>query len=259
MKVKFFGPVTGLCLGLGIAIGCGGSSSDVTGGGADSGVDSSSGGSPDASNADTGTTPSDAGNDVADKDVNIPGTEVSVQYGGCSAFTPCGGDPTGTWTYAAGGCLDAIDVSTCPGATVTNPVIKVKGQVTFTGATAGTVTRLAQVDISASVGIPQSCVNQLPQGFRTCSAIATALKLPAPTGAGFDTATCTASAGGCDCNIAKTQVDNGSETYTVSGNTITTGTGTQRTYDFCVNPASTFTYQETTANAPQTATLVMTK
>ncbi len=261
MKVKLFGPVMGLVVGLGIAIGCGGSSSsDVTSDTTDSGTSTPPGtppgtpppGSPDGSSPD-GSTP-----DASDKDVFVPGTFVPVQYGSCpSANVSCGGNPVGTWTYS-GGCLDAIDLSKCPSATITNPDIKVKGQVTFTGtASSGTVSRVAEVSIAADAFLPTSCLFG-----QSCATIQSVLTAQPPLGAGFDSASCTAHAGntGCDCQIAKTQIDNGSEAYTVAGNVITTGTGqTARTYDFCIKPANTFTYQETTATAQQKATLVMTK
>lgn len=262
MKLKLLGPVMGLCLGLGIAIGCGGSStSDAANAAADSGPDGASN-RPDSSTPDA-SSPADAGQDAGDPDAFVPGTEVPINYGGCAAFTPCGGDPKGTWTYAAGGCIDAVDLSgVCPAATITNTDVKVKGTVTFSGSTTGTVTRVAQVSMVATLGVPQSCVNSIPIALlRNCPGVQLALLAPPPNGAGFDTATCADKAGagsGCDCDVAKKQVDNSADTFTVAGNVITTSGAKPRTYDFCVNPASTFKYQETTSGAPK-ATFVMSK
>jgi hypothetical protein len=241
-------------LGLALAAGCGGSSSEVADANDSGGADATTGADSGSSDAGTTDAAKDSGSDGA---ITVPGTEQTVQYGSCTTFAPCGGDPKGTWTYAAGGCLDEFDLSSCAGATVTNTSIKVKGQVTIA---ATTLDRVAQITAGATVGIPQSCVDAIPiPAFRTCSGIETGLKLAPPTGPGFDTATCTSKGvgQGCDCVVSKTTVDQKSTTYTVAGNTITTAGGD--TYDFCVNPASTMTYRETTPGVQQAATLVMTK
>lgn len=256
MNVKLLGSSAGaalalplaLTLGLGLAGGCSGeSTSNAVDASADAPDATTSGdaSTPDSSSADAAT---DAGTDGP---VSVPGTEQSVKYGSCATFTPCGGDPKGKWTYAAGGCADAFNLSRCPGATVTNPTIKVKGEVTI-GAT--TLDRVAQVTASANVGVPQSCVDALAPLPTTCSVFAAAL-----TAAIFDVATCTSKGAGqgCDCAVSYTTIDQQSTTYTANGNTITTAGG--ETYDYCVNPASTLTYRETGANVKQGSTLVMTK
>jgi hypothetical protein len=255
MNAKLLGPLTGIAVGIIVAVGCGGSSSDVAA--TDAGSDAPT--TPTDSGAtDSGTTDSGATDAKSDAPIVVPGTEQTVQYGSCATFTPCGGDPKGAWTYAAGGCLDAIDVASfCATGTITNPSVKVKGTVTIN---ATTIDRLAQVTTSATVGIPKVCVDQIPiPAFRNCPGIETALKLAPPNGPGFDTATCTSDgSGGCSCAASNTEITKTTATYTATGNTITTGNG--ETYDYCIsNGGNTFTYQETTAGTPQKATLVMTK
>lgn len=257
MELHLLGPCLSLAIGMGIAIGCGGSTTSGAMTAPDSGTDAAT--PPPPPDPSTTNPGADGGSDANDKDAHVPGTSVPVQYGSCASFSPCGGDPKGTWTYS-GGCLDALDLSSCPNATITNPDVKVKGQVTFSGSTTGTVARLVEISTSATLGIPQSCVNAIPiPALQTCAGLQAALQLPPPQGAGFDTATCTAAAGpngGCDCQVAKTTVEDSAGTFTANGNVITTGNG--QTYSYCVSPASTLTYQEAT-QAATSATFVLTK
>jgi hypothetical protein len=252
----------GLIFGAGsiaIWIGCGGSSTDAPGGGADSGTPPTvpppnDGPPPPPPPTPPNPPPADASKDVGD-DVTIDAPEITLQYGSCPLFASCGGDPTGTWKYSAG-CVDEITAPGCPTATVTSPSFKVKGIVTFGPGSA--VSRQIQAKLGATIGVPKTCVDALPAGLRNCATIQFGLTQPPPTGAGFDSATCnTDGVGGCSCDIAKTQTDVRTGTYTLTngGNTITTDDG--RKYDFCVgSDAATpvLRYRDSTPNNPTPAT-----
>jgi hypothetical protein len=259
MKKQALGVTFFAFAAVGMWLGCGGSS--------DSGVGSSSGDTPDGSGTGTATPPpppppnnppppppppAPPSTDGA-SDVTVDGTAVSMTYGSCASFTPCGGDPTGTWKYAAGGCIAEIDKSACPSATISNTNITVKGTVTFSGGT--NVSRSAQISLSAKASIPASCTKGLP-----CSIIQAGLTQPPPTGLGMDTATCTTGASGsCDCDVGKTVTDVRSGTYTLTNGGHTIQTDDNRTYDFCVDTAAPakFTYKDVTPNTPIQATFVM--
>lgn len=231
-------------LGLGVSLftivwlGCGGSESGSPGN-----TTPADGGKESSSPADTGASDSGGGGkkDVA-FDGNIDAPEVTLTFGTCPTFTPCGGDEKGSWKVT-GGCLsDAVLADAknqCPGFTTSDEVIKAKGIFELDGTN---VTRQVQVKISAKAHIPGACTMG-----NDCSLVA----LGAQAQLGFDKVTCTAQAAdagnGCDCDISKTQQQVTSDTYTKDGNTITTGSGD--TYDYCV-AGSKLTYQDTTGQDP---------
>ena len=150
--------------------------------------DSSGGGGPatDAGN-DTGTTPTDSG-DNADTsgnqdaggdtsttpDTGVPGVEVHLQYGSCPPFVPCGGDPKGKWAVT-GGCVSETIFDpakkNCPGLTESNVVFKAKGVI---DANATNVDQKTQIFFSAKVNIPRACVDAIPGA--TCGLVALYLK-----------------------------------------------------------------------------------
>lgn len=241
MKRKILGLAVFAFGGVLVAAGCGGSSESSTpnpnnpsdSGGGDS---SSSTDGPvtqeDGSKPDT-STPKDSGADVA---INAP--EVALTYGNCPAYTPCGGDPTGSWKLT-GGCvreeLFAPAKQQCPGLQESNVVFKAKGTASYAG---GTATLASQLTFTADVFIPQSCLTIM--GFTlTCAQLGPALQSPQVPGGGFDTASCTSKGAGqgCDCKVGDTQTTSGSDTYTVAGNTLTTGAGD--TYDICISENAT--------------------
>lgn len=112
---------------------------------------------------------------VALADSKVTGTEVTAttthftpftvvwtsgagQTGGtCPAYTACGGDPTGTWSYTAGcatvGNADPFK-GQCPGASF-SLTIDLVGTVTFGG---GNYTAKSTATTSSSVLAPKSCV-----------------------------------------------------------------------------------------------------
>lgn len=230
---------TGLGLGVGLFtivwIGCGGSeegSGSSSGGTADSG--------PETSAPDTGATDSGGGGllDVP-FDGFIDAPKVPITFGTCPAFTPCGGDETGSWKVT-GGCLsDEIlaDVKAqCAGFTTSNETIEAKGTLDADGTN---VIRRTQVTLKAKASIPKSC-----SPIADCAVIA----LGAQTQLGFDKATCVDGDGGavCDCDVEDTIVENSVGTYTKNGNTITTDAGD--TFDYCVQGGK-LSYKQTNGGA----------
>ena len=250
MKSKLMGVCATMLACSAWWIGCSGSTTnnDNT---ADSGRPAEGGGPAEAGAGDTSVedAPADVGVDTA-----LSGPFIDIQYGAanCPAFTACGGDPKGTWNVT-GGCVTekAFDgaKAQCAGIVESNVKFKARGYVT---ATATTISRRTEVKFSATLAIPKACKD--PVG--SCATVGQAL-----IGlAGLETATCTDDAGtmGCNCNVSDTINDNNpGDTYTTSGNTLTTGGMPARTYDYCV-AGNEIKYKETTAQAVP-AIFVLTK
>lgn len=236
----------GLGLGLGFFtvawLGCGGSEATTNGSSSSGGTTDS--GSETSTTSDSGPSDSGGGSTVDVKfDGNIDAPEVTITYGTCPAFTPCGGDEKGTWKVT-GGCLSdeiVADAKTaCPGFTTSNEVIKAKGIVTADGTN---VVRQTQVKLTAKAFVPftGSCA----QAGGNCQLLALGA-----TQLGFDKATCVAAdgGGGCDCDVEQSVVNASSATYTKSGNTITTSGGD--TFDYCVAGAK-LSYKQTNGQGNQ--------
>lgn len=240
MISKWFG------LGLGVGalsvlwIGCGGSAENST--------SSSSGGPGDAAaessaTADSGPSDSGGGGPLDAKfDGHIDAPEVSITFGTCAAFTPCGGDEKGYWEVS-GGCLSdeilAGPKAACPGFTTSGETIKAKGIVTADGTN---VVRQTEVTLIAKAHIPQACA---AQAAGNCQLVA----LGAQAQFGFDKATCVTADGGdgCDCDVERTETEQSATTYTKAGNTITTAGGD--TFDYCVSGPK-LSYTQTSGQAP---------
>lgn len=187
---------------------------------------------PDAALAtDSGGGDAAAGNDAGGHDTGVITTDgglgdpasIDLTFSGkCALFTPCGGDVVGTWDYNAGCVSDpwAAARKNCQALTVKNQKGTVKGRITFTSTT---VTRDVTTAFSASLTLPASCFPSPP----VCTNLETGLKQV------FNSATCTAAAGGCDCDVATTQSVKGSGTnYTIQGNQIVLQDGNK--YDYCI-------------------------
>jgi hypothetical protein len=194
-----------------IAVACGGSSEPVT---------SADAGGGDGAGGDSGT--NDTGSSV-DKDAGTPPT-VSVDFKAtCSAFTPCGGDPTGIWHYTTG-CIDDATFAkvkqACPSATFTNTSATIAGSLTFTSAN---VVRDTTTHFKTTANVPQACAS-LAGG---CAGVQAALGNAYPSVKCVD-----ATAGACTCTVDETTPLKQTGTYTIAGNVITTGGNLK--YDFCV-------------------------
>ena len=195
---------------------------------------------------DSGKSDTDSGNNNppdddagSKKDAGFDG--VDITYGKCPDFTKCGGDVVGSWKVS-GGCVadDAFaEAKTkCPGLQESDVVIKANGTVV---ATATTIERKTNVQVSAKVVVPKSC-----SPVADCSLIAAGLQTGALPGAPkFETATCTDSGANCNCDVVGTVNEETNDDYTTAGNVLTTK-DPDRTFDYCVKGTKT-TYKETTA------------
>lgn len=243
-------------------LGCGGSTNNnggsSSGGPTDGGpttdgaTSSSSSGGPDAATDSGGGSDSGGGTDAG---INAP--EVNITFGNCPAFVPCGGDPKGTWKLS-GGCIPdtafADLTQLCPTAALSNVVIKARGIVTID---ATTIDRDSEIKTTATINIPQACLQQIPGG--SCAALQLGLTLQPPTGAGLDKATCAADgANGCNCDIEDATRVKEKSAYTAAGNTISTVGPPARTFDFCVDQGK-FSYTETTQQDPAPGVYEMTQ
>ncbi len=211
----------GFLVGLSVvafAVACGGSSETVAPADAGSGDGAASGDG--SGGGDSGT--SDTGSSV-DKDAGAPPI-INVDFKPtCSAFTPCGGDPTGIWHYTTG-CIDDATFDkvkqACPTATFTNTSATIAGSLTFSS---GNVVRDTSTHFKATANIPQQCAS-LAGG---CAGVQAAL------GGAYPSTKCVdAAAGACTCTVDETTPAKQTDTYTVAGNVITTGSNLK--YDFCV-------------------------
>ena len=157
---------------------------------------------------------------------------VQLSIDNCPSLTACGGTPQlGTWFYTAGCVNNPFKGAqqACGAITFSNLAGTVKGKVTFD---AVTVTRRVETSVSGTLNVPSSCL----MGFLTCAQMQAQLRQQYPT------ATCAAAGAGCDCSVTEDGLINDASAWSVSGSTITVGSGT---YDYCIAPASTLKYRRT--------------
>jgi hypothetical protein len=119
----------------------------------------------------------------------------------------------------------------CPSIDATGVQATVKGSIYFLGTA---LERDVTAAVSGTLVIPAAC------SAGQCPTVEAALK------SAFDTATCTAQAGGCSCPISKIDHVVDATTYTLNGNTVTTDGG--EVYSICES-ASTLTYNGSSAGA----------
>lgn len=216
------GNLSFLCITLALALGaCDGGTTTGTDAGTTTGSDSGT-----TMGSDSGTTMgSDSGTTTGDDAGSTLGepAQIDITFGGCTDFTPCGGDPTGTWDYTAI-CIEdpfAALRGACGDITFEDVEGTARGRVTLDGATA---TRNVTVTTSATAIFGATCA------IAGCGPIQTALA------AAVDSASCAANAGGgCDCAISQTGGVAESSAYRVEGTQVITEDGT---YDFCVSGGS---------------------
>jgi hypothetical protein len=165
----------------------------------------------------------------------------------CPAFSACGGTLPGTFTYTSG-CADDAEFaplvvladSICGAGmtTITNKSGTIQGGLTFS---ATQVARSVSGAVNFTANLGGTCGNS-----GVCTQISGAL-----TAYGF-TGTCTfdATAGKCVCPLTRSLTATGVETYSVTGNQLTTMGAKTRLYDYCVTAGgSNLTYREVTANS----------
>lgn len=187
----------------------------------------------------------DAPVDTGLESSTLSGPFVAIEYGAanCPAFTPCGGDEKGLWKVKGGCVTEAIfeqAKGACPALVEKNVKFEARGTVNADGVN---IERKVELKFSATFEIPASCKQANPLG-QTCAAAQQGLLF-----AGLKTASCkdAAAGGGCDCDVTNELGETTKDTYTVSGNTLTSGTPA-RTFDYCV-AGTDITYQETTDKA----------
>ena len=175
------------------------------------------------------------------------GPTVPVTFAdSCEELTPCGGDLSGSWEYAAV-CVDydfAEAAQTfCPEATVETSG-SLSGSVTFTSTK---MTRTGTLILAGTLQLPASCT----QGAE-CATLTVALT--ALLSSEVDEASCTDATDGCECDLGRTETVDESASYTTAGSTLTTTgeAGTQRTFEYCIE-GNTLTYVETTEGGTEVA------
>ncbi len=148
----------------------------------------------------------------------------------CPAFNACGGNPQGVWVYTSG-CVDNPFPElrqSCTGMTVSSATGQVSGCVAFSDTR---VSRKATWSINATVFFPQSCVPGTCADLQTLAATY------------YPGATCSAAAGGCNCNLTRTGNVNHDAVYTVNGNRLIVNGSNQ--YEFCAS-GNAFSHREVT-------------
>jgi hypothetical protein len=213
-----------------------GSANDA-GGVSDAGEDADGGTGSDGGTSDSGTNNNDAGLPYCSR-ATAPVVNIDIPTS-CTAFTPCGGDPVGSWHYSAV-CVDspfgAIQAA-CPSMTFSNASGTVQGCAVFAGGASGFLYRDLTWSISGTVNLPSACT---PTG---CAQAQGALDVYYPG------STCsTAAGGGCTCAVTRTGGAQGPATdYTVIGTTLEITQDT-RTFDLCATPGTSLMHHETTSN-----------
>jgi hypothetical protein len=182
-----------------------------------------------------------------------------VQATACTGtFTACGGDPTGIWEIqsicsegdfvAAFNAEMAADFSAC-GSVFTSAKLAGAGSVTYGG---GTVTYDCTTRMAMSLTYTPSCFSAATGGLTasasTCSQNATRMSNE-PGGA----ATCSYAGENCSCDTTLTKVNTTTDSYSVSGSTITEGGGDS--YTFCVGGNTMVEREQVSGNAYAVMTL----
>lgn len=154
-------------------------------------------------------------------------------------FTPCGGNLVGTWN-ASSVCLTIEETvgqaqAQCPTATIDAFSGTVTGDVVIT---ATNLTQDVSYSFTGTVTVPPACTFN-----GNCAAVQGVI-------AGyFDTASCSPAGGNaCTCTVGSTILDQITDTYTASGNSITLGGGA--VHEYCVSASSLRQKQVSPGNQP---------
>ena len=180
------------------------------------------------------------------------GIAASSSVAACTGtFTPCGGDPSGTWDIVSA-CIDgnlvsafnaaiAADYPSCSSTFTAFVVTALSGSVTYSS---GNYVYNSISGAAETVAYTPACVSAL-QGNTLTASVCSSLEqnLNNETGA---TATCTY-ATNCNCHSVISNADTTSGTYTVSGSTIIEDSGSS--YDFCVSGNTMTQRQQMEGNA----------
>jgi hypothetical protein len=155
----------------------------------------------------------------------------------CSeAWTPCGGDPTGTWDVV-GVCTTADLLTTLNepwtavcGQPVTAADMAAGGSVTYD---AGTVTYSAVAHITTSVDYPSACVSDMCNCDGTAAASCQTMQEMNQNNDPDKHVVCTFTGTSCDCHLRTTKVLTQSVAYSVNG-TLLYEEGQDGSSEFCV-------------------------
>jgi hypothetical protein len=168
------------------------------------------------------------------------GGSSSNQSGTCSGtFNACGGDPTGTWNIAdictensVASIMNEVygaKASSC-GDIVKSASLTMTGTVTYSS---GTITYNTNTVVAGTLSLSSTCISDLAGSTVTVNAsVCSALQTSMNSSDGMS-GTCSLSGSSCNCSLTESTSDSSSDTYTVSGSTITEDGGDS--YDFCVS------------------------
>jgi hypothetical protein len=156
----------------------------------------------------------------------------------CGVFQACGGDLTGTWTFD--GMCGEGDIATSMMDTSGLPpecsdIIKsfsmnISGTLIYAN---GTETSDVNMTMTARAVYSSACINaEAGTSVAVSQALCDAMSSGMSSTDG-PTMTCKLASGGCDCNMTMSQSAQESDTYTVSGSTLTYSGGD--TIEFCVS------------------------
>lgn len=137
------------------------------------------------------------------------------------AFSPCGGDPTGTWNVGAV-CKVEVDTSALGCGDLDYEITADRSSGTITMAAAGAYERYNEVDVDFLLHVPQSCLG----GPVSCN------NLAALSGGLLDE--CNEVPDDlCDCTGSLAETDSYSGTWTLEGSNVVVTDNDERT-EFCV-------------------------
>lgn len=184
-------------------------------------------------------TPADSG---VMSDTPPAGDAVITIADGCPAFSPCGGDPIGTWQYDSicieESGIEALFAAQCPGTEILSGTGTADGLVEIT---ATQITRMITTSVTAQVAVGgDTCIGicaAIPSVVRDMVPGATATCVSGTDGAGNDT---------CTCDVTFGSTLDETNAYTTEGNTIVTDAGTpdERRFDYCVEGDGSLRYTE---------------
>jgi len=168
--------------------------------------------------------------------------EVEPVEASCQAVTPCGGDVVGTW-IVAGSCLPVSGMANvagfglgCAAASVTG-VLEVTGS--WTANADGTFKDETVTSGDSQIGVPPECLN-VSGTVTTCDRLGGAFQA-----LGYADVSCANATNGSGCTCAATVQQAGglamltvsprsSGTYTTANDVLTTSTGMDQQYAYCV-------------------------
>ena len=169
--------------------------------------------------------------------------QVEPVEASCQAVTPCGGDVVGTW-IAAGSCLPVSGMANVAGFGLGCTAASVTGLLEVTGAwTAnadGTFKDETTTTGDSQIEVPPECLN-VSGTVTTCDRLGGAFQA-----LGYADVTCANATSGSGCTCSATVQQKGglalltlsprsSGTYTTGNNLITTSTGMDQQYAYCVS------------------------